>query len=171
MIHPRVVAVVLVTVLAGCSTTAPTAPAASTLSQTPVTVTAQPLPSTSAAPTTATAATGTASIKGQAVGTGSDTPIAQTVIFLAQVYEDPTNGGEVFALDLANSPASFTDDTGNFQFTNIAPGRYVISLGDFYGVKDIVREPNGAARVYILENDQTVDAGVIQVRPDVSPGR
>jgi hypothetical protein len=171
MIHRRVVAVMLVMVLASCSATAPTVPAAPTLSQTPIAVTAQPLPNTSTAPTTATTTTGTASIKGQAVGTGSNTPIAQTVIFLAQVYQDPTNGGEVFALDLANSPASFTDDNGNFQFTNIVPGRYVISLGDFYGVKDIVREANGAARVYTLENDQTVDAGVIQVRPDVSPGR
>lgn len=168
MIRRSVFVGALVLVLAGCSTTAPTAP---TVSRTPITVTAQPLPTTSSA-APATTATGTASIKGQAMGTGSNTPIAQTVIFLAQVYKDPKNGGEVFALDLANSPASFTDNNGNFQFKGIAPGRYVISLGDYYGIKDIVRESNGVdAKVYTLQNAQTVDAGVVHVRPDVSPGR
>jgi hypothetical protein len=98
-------------------------------------------------------------------------PIANAPIFLAQVYQDANTGQEAFALDLANSPASFTDENGNFSFTGIAPGRYVISAGDFYGIKDIVREPNGDARVYTLENDQPTDAGVVQVRPDVSRGQ
>jgi hypothetical protein len=98
-------------------------------------------------------------------------PIRNTVIFLAQVYKDANTGQEAFALDLANSPASFTNDNGNFQFNGVVPGRYVLSIGDFYGVKDIVREANGDARVYTLENDQPVDAAVVQVRPDVSPGQ
>lgn len=175
MIYKILVTAAMLLVLSGCSSTAPTTPPASSANQAPLVVTSLPLSSTPA-PSTASSPvatpSGSASISGQAVSTGADRqPIRETVIFLAQVYPDANTGEEVFALDLANSPASFTDDNGNFRFTDIAPGRYVISLGDFYGVKDIVREPSGTAKVYTLENDKLVDAGVVQVRSDVSPGR
>lgn len=170
MIYRVVFAAILLIVLAGCSgTEPPTAPAP----QAPISVTVQPLPSTSAnlATTAVATPTGTASISGQVVSTTDQQPIRNTVIFLAQVYKDANTGQEAFALDLANSPASFTNEDGTFQFNGVVPGRYVLSIGDFYGVKDIVREANGDARVYTLENDQLVDAAVVQVRPDVSPGQ
>lgn len=178
----RLLLVLLLLTFVGC-TQSPTAPTHQAMPTTaPIGVTdeeATPIiPSEQATPSeqepsidATSAATGTGAISGRVVSTSGGEPIRDTVIFLAQVYADPNSGEKAFALDLANSPASFTDQEGNFKFTGIAPGEYVISVGDFYGIKDIVREPNGDARVYQLENNQPIDAGTVQVRPDVSPGQ
>jgi hypothetical protein len=176
----RLVLALLLLVLAGCTEPpAPNQPAV-----TPATEAASTAPAFTPAQTTqtpsgnqpviteaTTAVAGTASISGKVVSTTGNEPIRDTVIFLAKVYRDANTGQAAFALDLANSPASFTDSEGNFSFTGIEQGEYVISVGDFYGIKDVVHESNGDARVYNLEPEKYVDAGVVQVRPDVSPGR
>jgi hypothetical protein len=186
MTHRLVLAILLLLVLVGC--TEPPAPPVSQTAQTPIAVaspneaaqsptlnvTVLPAPDQTAVlatSETSSAVAGTAAISGQVVSNTDREPIRDTVIFLAQVYADANTGQEAFALDLANSPASFTDEEGNFIFTGIAPGRYVISVGDFYGVKDVVREPNGDAQIFTLEAEREVEAGTLQVRPDVTSGR
>jgi len=179
MMYRLVLAVLLFLTLVGC--TEPTVPPASQIVQTPTVVAAPPAttqPSTSnetpapAASESSSAIAGAAAISGQVISNTNQEPIKQTVIALAKVHRDPNDPSRAaFALDVANSPATFTDDNGSFRFTGIEPGEYVISVGDFYGTKDIVREPNGDARVYNLEPDKQADAEVVQVRPDVSPGR
>lgn len=173
----RLVLVVLLLALVGC-TQAPTTPVSQTNpSANPSVVTTSPdgmVPQVSPGeqtPLSTQASAATASMLGRVVSNTDGKPISQTVVALAKVYRDANDPNRAaFALDLANSPATFTTDDGSFQFNSVEPGEYVISVGDLNGTKDIVREANGDARVYKLETDQAVDTGVVQVQPNVSMG-
>lgn len=130
--------------------------------------TSVPAPSSTAAPAPAA---GKSTIMGQITSNTNGAPIKQTIVQLARVYYGQNSTEAVFALDLANSPGTFTDEQGAFMFTSILPGEYVISVGDYYGQNDIVREENGDARVFKAEPDKTLNIGVAQVKPNLSPGR
>jgi hypothetical protein len=118
-----------------------------------------------------TPVSGRAGLVGKVVGNTNGQPIKETVVRLARVYHDPQTQESVFAMDLADAPGTFTDDQGQFSFVDLAPGEYVISVGDYFGTNDIVREEDGDAHVFNAEADKTLNVGVVQVRPDVSSGR
>ena len=128
----------------------------------------QPAPSGTALPEPAA---DKSTLQGQAVTNTDQAPIKQTIVRLARVYRGADSEEAVFALDLAQSPATFTDDQGFFAFTDIAPGQYVINVGDYYGENDIVREDNGDAHVFDAQGGQVLNVGAVQVKPNVSPGK
>ncbi len=114
---------------------------------------------------------GKSGLVGQVVSKTNQAPIMRTIVRLATVYHDKKTNQAVFALDLARSPGTYTDDKGSFAFTDLDPGEYVLAVGDYYGQNDIVHEKNGDARVFKTELGKVLNAGIVQVRPDVSPGR
>lgn len=133
----------------------------------------QNLPRATQAPTPSPPApqAGKAVVVGRVVSNTTQQPITKTVVYLAQVYWDSAHENGAFALDLANSPASTTDEQGYFAFSDLEPGEYVLVVGDYYGENDIVRESNGDARIYQTEPGKVLDTGTVQVKPNVSPGR
>lgn len=144
-----VVLVLLLALATGCNQAAPTPPMAS------------------AAPPSA----GTATLVGQVVSNTNEAPIKETIVQLAQVYRDDDTEQAAFALDLARAPGTFTDANGAFTIPNVPPGEYVVIVGDYYGVNDIIKEPNGDAKVYKAEADKVVNTGVLSVKPDVTSGK
>lgn len=127
--------------------------------------------STPPLPSVAPPSAGTSTFAGQVVSNTNKTPIKETIVQLAQVYRDANTQQAAFALDLARAPGTFTDQSGVFTITDVPPGEYVVVVGEFYGVNDIIKESNGDAKVYKAESGQVVNTGVLSVKPDVSPGR
>lgn len=111
---------------------------------------------------------GKVNVVGQVLTTGSQSPITKTPVYLAQVYTDPNSKESAYALNLATSPATFSDENGFFAFTDVDPNRYVIIVGDYYGENDVVRESNGDARVYQFKAGEVADVQAVQVKPEVA---
>lgn len=106
-------------------------------------------------------------VTGQILGTTTKAPIKQTPVYLAQIYWDTDHKNAAFALDLARSPVTRTDDNGFFTITDIKPAEYALIIGDFYGRNEAVRESNGNARIYKPEAGKTIDVGTLEVAPDL----
>lgn len=119
-------------------------------------------------PSVASPTAGKVTVVGQVLGTGSQTPIRKTPVYLAQVYTDEASKQSAYALNLASSPATISDDNGFFTFTDVDPNPYVIIVGDYYGENDVVKESNGDARVYQLKAGEVVDVAAVQVKPNVA---
>jgi hypothetical protein len=139
---------IVLLMLAGCSQEAPATPA--------VPEAGIPTPET-----------GKTVVVGQVVSNASDKPIKQTPVYLAQVYWDADHKNAAFAVDIARSPGTFTDDNGFFQFLNVDPHEYVIVVGEVYGVNDIIRTSSGDARIHDAKGDAIFNAGVLKVKTDV----
>ena len=107
---------------------------------------------------------GKASAKGQIHNSfeGSNSS-AELEIRLATVHwnDDKTEGA--FVIDESASPVTTTDDSGAYLFQAIAPGDYVMVVGDLYGTHVIVSEPDGKAKIFSLKEDEITDLGVISV--------
>jgi hypothetical protein len=148
----QVLGVLLIALLAGCAE--------------------QPAPAQPQAnrPAVPTPSSGAAVLAGQAVGTTTQAPIKKTYVYLAKVYWDKDHKNAAFALDISHSPVATTDQNGFFTFNQVEPSEYVLVVGDYYGTNDVVREKNGDARVYKPEAGKSLDVGVVQVNPDVTPG-
>ena len=147
----QILGMLLVALLAGCSgQPVPTPPE---VNRPPV-----PTPSSSAAV-----------VAGQAVGNTTQAPIKKTSVYLAKVFWDKDHKNAAFAVDLANSPVTTTDQNGFFTFNQVEPSEYVLVVGDYFGNNDVVREKNGDARVYKPEAGKSLDVGVVQVNPSVTP--
>jgi hypothetical protein len=106
-------------------------------------------------------------VVGQVLSNASDKPIKQTPVYLAQVFWDADHKNAAFAVDIARSPGTFTDDNGFFQFLNVDPHEYVIVVGEVYGVNDIIRTSSGDARIHDAQSDKIFNAGILKVKPDV----
>jgi hypothetical protein len=119
-------------------------------------------------PSVASPAAGKTTVVGQILGTGSQTPIKNTPVYLAQVYTDEASKQSAYALNLASSPATISDENGFFTFTDVDPNPYVIIVGDYYGENDVVKESNGDARVYQFTAGEVVDVAVVQVKSTVA---
>lgn len=119
-------------------------------------------------PSVASPTAGKVNIVGQVLGTGSQTPIKNTPVYLAQVYTDEASKQSAYALNLASSPATISDENGFFTFTDVDPNPYVIIVGDYYGENDVVKESNGDARVYQLKAGEVVDVAAVQVKSTVA---
>ncbi len=116
-----------------------------------------PPPATSIAPPEA----GKASIVGQVLSLNTRAPLADIPVRLAEVYRQGDQAAMV--LDGAFSPGDITDDQGQFTIENVAPGEYVIIVGDVTAEYEVIAEPPGKARVWELASDQVLNAGVLQV--------
>jgi hypothetical protein len=126
---------------------------------------APPQPQQSNRPVVPTPSTGMSAVAGQEVGSGSAAPIKKTPIYLAQIHWDAEHKKAAYALDIARSPATTTDQNGFFVFSDLPPNEYALIVGDFYGRNDVVREKNGDARIFQPVAGKTLDVEVVQVNP------
>jgi hypothetical protein len=106
-------------------------------------------------------ASGKTSVTGIILSATSGAPLAQVTIFLAPVYRQ--NGEAAYILDTASSPSTVTDSSGQFIAKDIAPGEYVIVIGEPNAAYAILNEPNGQAKVWNAEVDKILDLGVQSV--------
>lgn len=108
---------------------------------------------------------GKAVVAGQVKKNTDQQPLTNTQVYLAQVYRNPEQTGAVYALDMARSPGTITDDQGFFVFNDIAPNEYVVVVGRSDADNDVVREQNGDAKVYKVEADKVLNVGSLTVKP------
>ncbi|HEX6288576.1 MAG TPA: hypothetical protein VFZ66_05260 [Herpetosiphonaceae bacterium] len=125
---------------------------------------------TGPAPTAPTPSADKSTFAGRVISSTNEAPIKETVVQLAQIYRDAKTNEAVFALDLARAPGSYTDQNGYFAITDVPPGEYAIIVGDYYGTNEVVQE-SGNARIFKTEAGKIFNAGVVQVKPNVSPGK
>lgn len=104
-------------------------------------------------------------VVGQVKTNTDQSPVGNQPVYLAQVYWDAEHTKAAFALDIARSPATTSDEQGFFILNDIPPAEYVLVVGDFYGENDVVKEANGDARVYKPDADKPLNVGVVQVKP------
>lgn len=104
---------------------------------------------------------GKATMIGQVVSIVDGTPLAETVVRLAEVYREGGKGA--FVLNGAYSPGAITDQHGRFVIENIEAREYVIVVGDVYDRYQIMAEPSGEGRVFKAVEDQIMDVGELQV--------
>jgi hypothetical protein len=116
-----------------------------------------PPPATSVPPPAA----GKATVVGQVLSLNSRAPLANIPVRLAEVYRQGDQAAMV--LDGAFSPGDITDDQGQFVIEDVAPGEYVIIVGDVTAEYEVIAEPPGKARVWELASDQVLNAGILQV--------
>ncbi len=90
----------------------------------------------------------------------SDTPNPGIPVHLAEVFR--SNNGAAYIIDASNSLSSITNDGGEFSFSLIPTGEYVIIIGDPLHEHLIVVDEDGKAKDLIVQPDQIIDAGSIQ---------
>ena len=149
----QILGMLLIALLAGCAGQPAPAPAPSEANRPPI-----PTPSS-----------GATVVAGQAVGNTTQAPIKKTSVYLAKVYWDKDHKNAAFAVDLAHSPVTTTDQNGFFTFNLVEPSEYVLVVGDYYGNNEAVRDKNGDAQIYKPEAGKALDVGVVQVSPSVTP--
>jgi len=140
------VALALAVLLSGCTSVATSAPA----------------------PSVAPPAAGTATITGRVVSNSDRAPIDKVLVRLAPLFTNPETGESAFALDLAQAPGAISDAQGFFAIPDVAPNRYVIVIGDHFGVHDVIADSDGLARAYEAKAGSVLDAGILPVKPDVT---
>ncbi len=128
------------------------------VSQAPVSTPSKPIP---------TPEPGKAVVVGQVVSNGTQAPIRRTYVYLAQVYWDAEHKQAAYALDIARSPGTISDEQGFFTFRDVPPAEYVIVVGDFYGRNDVERVKDGSAKIQKTDANKVLDVGKVQVRPEV----
>jgi Tfp pilus assembly protein PilP len=109
-------------------------------------------------------------LAGRIVSNTDQAPIKETIVQLAQIYRDSKTNEAVYALDLARAPGGWTDANGYFAIGDVQPGEYAVVVGDYYGVNEVVQE-TGNARIFKTEAGKVLNVGVLQVKPNVSPGK
>lgn len=147
LVHSLIVLMAIV--LAGCNGLPFTNP--STTTSSPQQISGTPVP---------TSEKGKATVIGRAISSVTGKPYVDEFIRLAEVFYD--EGTPYFILDDAFSPGTLSVQDGKFTLTNVPPGEYVITVGEFFTTWKAYKE-NGEARVYKLEPDQVLDVGIIKV--------
>jgi hypothetical protein len=108
---------------------------------------------------------------GQILNSDTNTPAKQASVYLATVVWNPQRTEAAYYYDLARSPVAFTNDEGIFTFNDLEPNEYVMLVGDYYTIMDVIRATDGTARVHKLEAGQVFNAGSIPVNPAVPQTR
>ena len=105
---------------------------------------------------------GQGGIVGRVVVDQADTPNPGIPVHLAEVFRN--NGEAAYIIDASNSPSSITDEIGQFSFSLIPTGEYVIIIGDLLDKQQIVTNDKEKAQDWIIQPDQITDAGLIQFK-------
>ena len=88
--------------------------------------------------------------------------LAGIAVRLAGVYR--TDSGEgVYALDIASSPFTETDENGDFLFENIEAGEYVLFFGDPITKHQIITDQNGEAKIWEIKPNENNDLGEVDI--------
>ena len=82
------------------------------------------------------------------------------VIHLASVAHG--DGDVVFVLDTANSPSTTSDENGQFAFSHIPSGEYIIVITNSALSSKVVTDAEAKAKIWIVQPDQLTDCGTIQ---------
>lgn len=151
-----VLLILLVPILAACSTGS--APA----TQQPEVQ--QPGSQQAAVPT---AEPGSSTVTGTVVGASTSQPIKRTPVYLAQIVWDTDHKEAAFVLNISNSPAAQTDENGFFVFSKVQPAEYAVIVGDYYGRNDVLRESNGNARIFQPQAGQIFEIGKFEMPADL----
>ena len=89
--------------------------------------------------------------------------MAKAVVRLASVVWNQDKSDGAYFLEGGSSPTSTTDENGRFSFENLAPGDYVIVVGDVYSSHEIVSAPEGKAKIFTMTADSPALWGDIVV--------
>lgn len=89
-------------------------------------------------------------------------PLKNTPVRLADVYRGEDDQG-AFALDEAFSPASLSDENGNFIFSDLKPGEYVLFVGSINSNYMIVANDDESAIVYKVSPNEVLEIKPINV--------
>ncbi len=100
-----------------------------------------------------------ATVIGRAVDEGTQAPLANTIIRLAEVYGSGDDGA--YVLDSYFSPGATTDANGYFIMENIPPIGYVVVVGDVFDVYKIVQTEEGKPKVWSTQAGEVLDVGTI----------
>lgn len=87
-------------------------------------------------------------------------PVEAKSIHLAAVYRSDNSAAYIY--DAANSPSTVTDENGEFSFSSVPSGEYVIVIGDQMSSPQIVSDDQGKARVWIIQPDQITNTDQIK---------
>ena len=92
-------------------------------------------------------------------------PFSGVIVRLANVARDAQGKGGAYILEIARSPSTYSDTSGYFIIQNIAPGEYVVVIGDVEipQLYEVIQEANGDAKVWNFAADQVTDVGVFTV--------
>lgn len=98
---------------------------------------------------------------------GDRRPMAKTVVRLASVVWNEDKSDGAFFLEGGTSPTATTDENGRFSFEGLAPGDYVIVVGDVYASHEIVSAPDGKARIFsvVAEGSPTWGDVIVSLAP------
>lgn len=166
--------------LAACGgTRAPTAPATAPVSPLPA---ATALPAASpgtdsplAAPTIAARATiqapaaGKGAVGGRLIDFGSGQPLANqnlslpAIVCPAGVAEENKREECVYAIDDAFDPSTLTDQQGRFVFKDVAPGDYVLLVGNRMTKSTVLADDAGRPLMWKVEADKVLQLGDLVV--------
>jgi hypothetical protein len=104
-----------------------------------------------------------AAIVGRAVSTLVDPPIplGRTIVRLAKVFWNEDHSDGAYVLEGATSPSTVTDNDGFFAFANIAPGDYVVVVGNVNAQYQIISDPDGKPIIHTVAADSTLDVGTL----------
>ena len=67
-------------------------------------------------------------------------------------------------MDDANSPGTFTNEEGEFRIFNVKASEYVIVIGEVQGSHEIIVDPSGKARVWVLRSNEIQNVGEVWVK-------
>lgn len=94
---------------------------------------------------------------------GAPLPLADTPVRLAKVFWNEDHSEGAFVIEGGHSPSTISSENGVFTFVNIAPGDYVIVVGDVLGVHEVVADAGGKAKIFSAEVGKVNDVGEIIV--------
>lgn len=106
-------------------------------------------------------------LRGRIVAAADSSPLATTVVFLAEVTRQ--DGQAAFVLNTAQSPASVSDIDGYFFVTEVPPGEYVFVVGDpSVGGHEIIENPDtGTVQTYFVEAGNVTEIGELQIEATI----
>jgi hypothetical protein len=94
---------------------------------------------------------GLGGITGVVIQGNDDLPVMGKSVHLAGVFRNGRKAAYIF--DAANSPSTVTNENGEFTFSSIPSGEYVIILGDQMSTPEIISDTDGKAKVWVIQPD------------------
>lgn len=116
---------------------------------------------------------GTVRLSGQLLNEETNQPVPYIVLRLAEVYRTPT--GDVYVLDMAFSPGTYSDKDGYFDFINVIqwqedknPAEYVLVVQKEEGVFDVINAGNHPVNhfVWVIPLGTKVQTGKVYTEFD-----
>lgn len=122
---------------------------------------ASPLSTSAVSVPTPTPAPGLGSVQGALFTreNGTEVPVRRGLLFLAPTVKNTEGVEAAAALDRTASPYTHTDESGNFKFHNVPPGRYALVF-DLLPQAFLLNSPtDGGNLVIVVSPDQVTDIG------------